>query len=101
MLTNAYFVYLLASKPNGTIYVGLTADLLRRILEHREHVVPGFTKTYKVTRLMWFEVHDTLLAARQRERQIKAWKRQWKIDLFRDSNPRWEDLYPALSAIDS
>jgi putative endonuclease len=99
VLTNAYFVYLLASKPHGTLYVGLTGDLLRRVLEHREHVVPGFTAKYGVTRLMWFETHDDLLAARQREKQLKAWKRQWKIDLFKDSNPHWDDLYPSLAAI--
>ncbi len=96
MQSEGYFVYLLASQRNGTLYVGLTADLLRRVLEHREHVVEGFTRTYGVTRLMWFEAHATLLAARQREKQIKAWKRQWKIDLFKDSNPYWDDLYPSL-----
>ncbi|HZY69122.1 MAG TPA: GIY-YIG nuclease family protein [Devosia sp.] len=97
MITNAYFVYLLASARNGTLYIGLSSDLLRRVGEHRNHVVPGFTKKYNVTRLMWFEAHDNLLAARQRERQIKAWKRAWKIELFRDSNPNWDDLYPSLA----
>ena len=96
VLTDAYFVYLLASGRNGTLYIGLTGDLLRRVLEHREHVVPGFTKKYGVARLIWFETHASLLAARQREKQIKAWKRQWKIDLFKDSNPNWDDLYPSL-----
>ena len=96
MIVAYYYVYILASKKNGTLYIGLTGDLLRRVLEHRDHVVPGFTKKYGVTRLIWFETHASLLAARQREKQIKAWKRQWKIDLFKDSNPNWDDLYPSL-----
>jgi putative endonuclease len=98
VLSKTWFVYILASQRNGTLYVGSTSDLLNRVREHRDHVFPGFTKTYKVTRLMWFEVHDTMVAARYRERQIKAWKRQWKIDLFKDINPNWDDLYLALAA---
>jgi putative endonuclease len=98
VLSNAWFVYILASQRNGTLYVGSTNDLISRVRQHRGHVFPSFTKTCKVTCLMWFEVHETMVAARYRERQIKAWKRQWKIDLFKDINPTWDDLYPALSA---
>jgi putative endonuclease len=93
LLTRFYYVYLLASGRNGTLYVGVTNDLARRVGEHKEHVVPGFTKRYNVTRLMWFEQHNSVEAAITRERQIKAWKRQWKIDLFRETNPHWDDLY--------
>ena len=96
-MLKTYFVYILASGRNGTLYVGVTNDLVRRISEHREHLVPGFTKTYGVTRLMWFEAHNSIEAAILREKQIKAWKRAWKIELFRDSNPDWDDLWPGIA----
>ncbi len=92
----AYYVYLLVSQRNGTLYVSVTNDLIRRVTEHREHIVPGFTKRYDVTRLVWFEVHGFIHEAIAREKQIKAWKRQWKIDLFKELNPNWDDLYPSL-----
>jgi putative endonuclease len=97
MFTKTYYVYLLASRRNGTLYVGVTNDLVRRVCEHKNHVVPGFTKRYDVTRLVWFEYGDSIAYAIQREKQIKAWKRAWKIDLFRDSNPNWDDLYPGVA----
>jgi putative endonuclease len=93
VFTKFYHVYLLASQRNGTLYVGVTNDLVRRVGEHRDHLVPGFTKTYNVTRLVWFEQHNSIHEAIAREKRIKAWKRQWKIDLFKETNPRWEDLY--------
>ena len=96
MREHVYYVYLLASQRNGTLYVGVTNDLIRRVTEHREHAVPGFTKRYEVTRLVWFETHGYIHEAITHEKRIKAWKRQWKIDLFRDTNPNWDDLYPAL-----
>jgi putative endonuclease len=99
VLTKTYCVSLLASKRNGTLYVGVTNDLVRRVWEHREHVVPGFTKRYDVTKLIWFEVHNSIEAAITREKQIKAWKRQWMIDLFRDSNSDWSDLYPSIARL--
>jgi len=99
MLAKTYCVYLLASKRNGTLYVGVTNDLVRRVWEHKEHAMSGFTKRYDVTRLMWFEVNNSIEAAINREKQIKAWKRQWKIDLFRDSNPNWDDLYPSVARL--
>jgi putative endonuclease len=99
MLTKTYCVYLLASRRNGTLYVGVTNDLVRRVWEHKEHATGGFTKRYEVTRLMWFEVHNSIEAAINREKQIKAWKRQWKIDLFRYSNPDWDDLYPSVASL--
>ena len=93
----SYFVYLLASRRNGTLYVGVTNNLVGRVWTHREHVVDGFTKRYDVTRLMWFEVHNSIEAAITREKQIKRWKRDWKIDLFRESNPNWDDLFPSIA----
>lgn len=93
-----FFVYLLASKPYGTLYIGSTSSLLRRVWEHKNRVVPGFTARYGVDRLVWFEAHESVEFARLRERQIKEWKRAWKISLIERDNPHWIDLYPGLSA---
>ena len=92
------FVYLLASKPHGTLYCGSTTDLLRRVWEHKSKSVPGFTARYGIDKLVWFEVHELLETARLRERQIKEWRRDWKIALIEEDNPHWIDLYPGLSA---
>ena len=92
-----FYVYLLASKPYGTIYVGMTSDLARRIEEHKIRAVPGFTRRYGVDRLVWFEAHESAGSAMLRERQIKEWKRDWKINLIERDNPRWIDLYQSLS----
>jgi putative endonuclease len=92
-----FYVYLLASGLNGTLYVGMTRDLLRWVWEHKTWAVPGFTKRYAVDRLVWFEQHDSLEAAYVRERQIKGWKRVWKIHLIEADNPQWIDLFPSLS----
>src|SRR5581483_11873496 len=86
-----FFVYLLASKPYGTLYVGLTANLTRRVWEHRNKLVRGFTARYGVDRLVWYEAHDNHEAALRREKQIKEWKRDWKINLIENDNPHWED----------
>jgi putative endonuclease len=91
------FVYLLASRPFGTLYVGSTSELIRRVWEHKIKAVPGFTAQYGVDRLVWFEMRESLAAAAQRERQIKEWKRAWKIELIERDNPHWADLYPGLS----
>ena len=91
------YVYLLASQPQGTLYVGMTDDLVRRIWEHKIKAVPGFTSKYGVDRLVWFEAHETLEAAFRREKQIKEWRRSWKISLIEENNPRWIDLYQTLS----
>jgi putative endonuclease len=88
-----YWVYILASRPGGTLYVGITNDLIRRIFEHREGLVPGFTKRYGVKKLVYYEHHETALAAIQREKNIKHWPREWKIDLIVSINPEWRDLY--------
>jgi putative endonuclease len=88
-----YWVYILASAPGGTLYVGVTNDLIRRTYEHREKLVPGFTKKYGVSRLVYFEQHESIIAAIQREKNIKHWSREWKIDLIVSMNPDWRDLY--------
>ncbi len=90
------FVYLLATKPNGTLYVGVTNDLVRRIYEHKEGLAEGFTKKYGVKMLVYFERHETPQAAITREKQIKKWKRAWKADLIERTNPQWRDLYPEI-----
>ena len=90
------YVYILASRKNGTLYVGVTRDLIRRIYEHKSGVVEGFTKKYKVNQLVWFDHSESIIAAIQREKQIKAWKRHWKIQLIEQTNPYWQDLYLTL-----
>ena len=92
-----YFVYLLASKPQGTLYAGVTSDLLRRVFEHKSKAVLGFTTRYGVDKLVWFEAHDSVEAAIRREKQIKEWRRDWKVNLIERDNPHWIDLYPSLS----
>ena len=91
------YVYILASRPYGTLYVGVTSDLVRRIWEHQNGVVEGFTKEYKVKRLVWYEPHTDILAAITREKQLKHWNRDWKINLIQSTNPGWQDLYPTLA----
>ena len=87
------FVYLLASKRNGTLYVGVTSDLVQRVWEHKNNVVEGFTKRYAVHHLVWYEEHGTMESAITREKAIKEWKRAWKLALIERSNPEWKDLY--------
>ena len=90
------FVYLLTNKPYGTLYVGVSNDLVRRVFEHREALVAGFTKSHGLKRLVWYEVHDSIVEAITREKQIKEWRRDWKINLIQRLNPRWDDLYEGL-----
>jgi putative endonuclease len=92
-----FYVYLLASKPYGTLYVGVTSDLLKRVFEHKSKAVPGFTLRYGVDQLVWFERHDSVESAIRREKQIKEWQRSWKISLIERENPHWIDLYPSLT----
>ena len=89
-------VYLLASRRNGTLYVGVTSDLIKRIWEHKNHVVPGFTKKYRVNKLVWYEPHGSMESAIRREKAIKEWKRTWKLNLVEKTNPDWVDLYETL-----
>ncbi len=90
------FVYMLASKPYGTLYIGVTNDLIRRVAEHKAGLIPGFTSKYNVATLVWFEQTDSPEAAIAREKQLKNWHREWKINLIERENPYWSDLYPAL-----
>jgi putative endonuclease len=92
----AYWVYILASAPGGTLYVGVTNDLVRRTFEHREGLAEGFTRKYGVKRLVYFEPHDSIIAAIQREKNIKHWSRDWKISLIVRDNPNWNDLYDQI-----
>lgn len=88
-----YYVYILASKPNGTLYIGVTNDIVRRTYQHREGVTDGFTKRYGVKRLVHVETHDRAEQAIQREKNLKLWRRDWKVALIERDNPLWEDLY--------
>jgi putative endonuclease len=94
---HAYFVYILASKRNGTLYVGVTGDLYGRIVEHRDGLIPGFTKRYGVKTLVYFEEHDDVDQAILREKRIKRWRRNWKIELIETRNPEWRDLWIDLT----
>jgi putative endonuclease len=89
-------VYLLASRRNGTLYVGVTSDLVKRIWEHKNDLVEGFTKRYRVHTLVWFELHETMESAIAREKAIKEWKRKWKLQLIEKENREWQDLYEDL-----
>ena len=91
-------VYVMANKRDGTLYVGVTADLARRAFEHREGLVDGFTKRYGLKRLVYYESHDDIRAAIQREKTVKHWPRLWKLALIEDMNPEWADLYERLNA---
>ena len=89
-------VYILASGRIGTLYVGVTSDLVGRVWQHREHVVDGFTRKYGVTRLVWYELHGDMHSAIAREKRIKKWNRAWKIPLIEEKNVVWRDLWPEL-----
>ena len=91
-MARIFFVYILASQRNGTLYIGVTSDLMRRIGEHKAKLVPGFTKQYGVDRLVYFEQYDSILEARARERVLKRWRWAWKIALIEKVNPDWRDL---------
>jgi putative endonuclease len=93
----SYWVYILASRPRGTLYTGVTSNLVRRIYEHREGFVDGFTREHNVKMLVHYEPHATPMNAIQREKNIKYWSRKWKIDLIRSLNPDWRDLWRTLS----
>ena len=95
-------VYILASARNGTLYIGVTSDLLARIHQHREEIMGGFTAKHGVKLLVWFEMHDEMESAITREKQLKKWNREWKLRLIEESNPQWKDLavelgFPALN----
>jgi putative endonuclease len=95
-MARVFAVYMLASRRNGTLYIGVTSDLVRRVWAHRCKFVTGFTEEYGVSRLVWYETHDDALAAITREKQIKKWQRAWKIELIERMNPYWNDLYDEI-----
>ena len=94
----SFYVYILASRRNGTLYTGMTDDLVRRVWQHRTAAVPGFTSEYGVKMLVWYEQHETRESAFARERQIKKWNRSWKSQLIEKMNPGWRDLWDDISA---
>ncbi len=89
-------VYILASQQNGTLYVGVTSDLVKRFWQHKNDLTEGFSKQYQVHNLVWYELHADMYSAITREKQIKEWRRQWKIILIETANPHWDDLYLSL-----
>jgi putative endonuclease len=91
------YVYILASEPYGTLYIGVTSNLIKRVWEHREGVIDGFSKQYGVKQLAWFEIHSEILEAIKREKQIKKWNRDWKVNLIQQSNPDWRDLFDEIA----
>jgi putative endonuclease len=91
----AYYVYLLASRKDGPIYLGITNDLIRRTFEHRSKATPGFTSRYNITKLVWFEIYDDPIS---REKEIKKWRRSWKVALIEKENPNWDDLYESITS---
>jgi putative endonuclease len=91
-----YYLYILASKPYGTLYVGVTNDLIRRVYEHKNDLIEGFTKRYKVHTLVYYEQGGDITSAIEREKQLKFWHRKWKIRLIEEMNPKWKDLYEEL-----
>jgi len=93
---NSYYVYILASQRNGTLYIGVTVDLVKRIYEHKNNLVPGFSKKYKVHKLVYYEECRDVKAAIEREKKLKKWKRIWKLELIENNNPEWKDLYYSI-----
>jgi putative endonuclease len=93
----AYYVYILASKKHGTLYIGVTSDLVRRVYEHKTKAAPGFTAKYGVDKLVLFEMYDDAVSAIAREKELKKWRRDWKTRLIEEQNPSWDDLYPGIA----
>lgn len=91
-----YFVYIMTNKPQGVLYIGVTNNLIRRVYEHRSSIIEGFTQKYKLTHLVYFETHQFITLAIQREKNIKHWTREWKIQLIEKLNPNWEDLWETI-----
>ena len=96
MKKKSFYVYILANKRNGTLYTGVTSALIKRVYEHKNELAPGFSKKYGTKMLVYYEPVDTAEEAIRREKQIKAWKREWKLNHIEDMNPEWEDLYETI-----
>jgi putative endonuclease len=98
VLTQSYYVYMLASRRRGTLYVGVTNDLVKRVWQHKQGLVEGFTKRYGIRTLVWYEQTESIESAIAREKQIKKWNRDWKIELIESGNPQWKDLHEETAA---
>ena len=98
MLTQSYYVYMLASRRRGTLYVGVTNDLVKRVWQHKQGLVEGFTKRYGIRTLVWYEQTESIESAIAREKQIKKWNRDWKIELIESGSPQWKDLHEETAA---
>ncbi|MEA2030534.1 MAG: GIY-YIG nuclease family protein [candidate division Zixibacteria bacterium] len=92
-----YYTYIMTSKRNGTLYIGVTSNLVRRVYEHKNETVKGFTKKYNIKRLIYYEIYQDAREAIMREKRLKSWKRKWKLDLIEQENPEWLDLYDSLT----
>ncbi len=97
MKEHSYYVYMMTNKRNGTLYTGVSKDLVRRVYEHKHGILQGFTKRYGLKMLVWFEHHTDVSEAIKREKNIQAWKRQWKLEMIEKSNPNWNDLYEEIT----
>ncbi len=97
MVQQKMHVYMMTNRPRGTLYIGVTGDLVKRVWEHRLHAAPGFTDRYNLERLVWFETHDAAPLAIQREKSLKRWYRRWKIALIEQDNPEWRDLWEEIA----
>ena len=95
-MAKQFYVYILASKRNGTLYTGVTSDLIQRVWQHKNDLVKGFTRRYNIKTLVYYEVHESAETAITREKKIKKWRRAWKLKLIEDSNPEWKDLYEEI-----
>ena len=95
-----YYVYILSNKRNGTLYIGVTNDLLRRVYEHKKKLFKGFSSAYEIDKLIYFEDTNDIHTAIEREKQLKKWDRKWKLELIEEKNPRWKDLYYELGGLD-
>ncbi len=92
-----FYTYILTSKRNGTLYIGVTSDLIKRIWQHKEELADSFTKKYNIKNLVYYEQHEDAYSAITREKQLKSWKRKWKLEIIEKFNPRWEDLYKKIA----
>lgn len=96
VMSKSPYVYIMANDRYGTLYIGVTSDLIKRVWEHKEGVVDGFTKKHEVKQLVWYEAHEDMMSAIIREKQLKKWNRDWKVNLIQETNPDWKDLFGSI-----
>ena len=96
-----YYIYIMTNKRNGTLYIGVTNDLIRKVYEHKNYLLDGFTKNYDIKMLVYFEIYDSIETALNREKNIKAWQRSWKVRIIEEQNPHWNDLYNQVTGSQS